>query len=359
MSNFLGEYLYIVQPHEEVFGSNNIYKFGFTAQTPNDRMKGYPKNSRLWMVVIMQNARNHESVLKGIFNKKYKQRKDDKGDEYYEVDNIQDMMNDLWNYHQQHFKNIFNPSKFNGEYYMMMRKDEIVKFNGEYAIIKRDDWNCCGDFVIYLLSHGWQHDNEKELMILQKDKYNEFITNLTQSIDAEFINNNQSNSNIEQQPNEQVMNTTSNTHIQPTKTTKQLINERKLNPVSIEHYVKLLSSYLIANKYNAKQSSLELNVSLKDQRNHELTINNCKLYYKDEIVKRYEDINELEVLIPRNENPNVLRLTNRKEMIFSQVYSKNITEYLIIIPSLEFRTGRSRRGKCEYLEVEFVANNQF
>ena len=152
MSNFLGEYLYILQLHEDVLSGNNVYKFGFTAQQPGKRMANYPKDSRLWMTIIMQNAQKHETILKRMFKEKYKQRKSDKGDEYYEVDNIQEMMTDLWNYHQQHFQNVYSPPEFNGDYYMAMRKNEIVEFDEKTgdAFINMFHLNSCAQLVLYL-----------------------------------------------------------------------------------------------------------------------------------------------------------------------------------------------------------------
>ena len=93
--------------------------------------------------------------------------------------------------------------------------------------------------------------------------------------------------------------------------------------------------------------------------NHELSIIEGKILCKNKLIKRYNTLSELEVLIPRNENTETIRLTPRKETIFSLTYSKNISQYLLIIPSLEFKTSRSRRGKCEYLDIEFKPLDQF
>ena len=429
MSNFLGEYLYILQLHEDVLSGNNVYKFGRTSQEPSKRMaSGYPKDSRLWMIVIIQNSKYHETILKRMFKQKYKQHKSDKGDEYYEVDNIQDMMDDLWNYHKQHFQNVYSPPEFNGNYYMAMRKNEIVEFDDKYAFIKMSHLLCCSQFVLYLLTNGWIHDKDKKIMKMKKEDYDKYIFNLnlnecnecnemrevkSESNNDSIKESNESNNDSIKESNESNNNdsikesrecnnndsikesrecnnndsikesretrevksenhkcnndstkrsneTRESKRIQPTKTVSVATKTTKrLLPITIEHYVKLLNPYLMVSKISPKNASLEINLQLSNNNTRELAIISAKLLSKGKLYKEYSDMSDLEVLIPRNENPNILRLTPRKELIFSQVYSKNITQYVLNIPTLEFKISKGRRGKCEYLDVEFEAIDQF
>lgn len=407
MSNFLGEYLYIVQPREEVLGHNNIYKFGRTSQQRNKRMEAYPKNSRCWMTIIMQNTKHHEAQLNKLFRSKYKQHKDDRGDEYYEVDDIQEMMKELWDYHQQHFRNIFNPSKFNGDYYMMLRKDDIVKIVDDKAVIKRNDWNCCGEFGVYLMSHGWLYDTSNSLMIMDKDKYIEFIENVNKAVGDIGDENEDEDPNNPINPTEtdliddmtdnltetdnptadtsrtqQMLPTSTDTVNKPSTipalapqspatTTisphiiKQLIidetnkDNRTIKQVapSFEQYIRLLSPYLKKNKLTAKDASAELIVSPVGCNPHELKIMNVKLYNNKELFVEYNDFSELNVAVLKSDDPNRLRMTKRKESVFIQIYDKSINEYLLSIPTFEFKKGRGKRGKCDYVEFEFDTIN--
>ena len=180
MSEVKGEYLYIMQEREDARANRNLFKFGRTAKDPfMNRFKDYPKCSRWWLIIIVDNATKAETELKRIFKHKFKQRKNDRGDEYYEVDDVQDMMNMVWKYHQEHFENIYIPKVFNGELVFkesMMPlvnhdiNDNIVYFR--MSDIERTDFTC------YLLSNGWTADTKRQILYMNKESYDKFVRNV-------------------------------------------------------------------------------------------------------------------------------------------------------------------------------------
>jgi len=95
-----GEYIYLIQERESIRMHDNVYKIGMTKQEPNKRMNGYPTNSKLFLTIIVDDARRDETNLKHIFNTKF--ARTSCGDEYYEGDPIE-MMNTIIEYQQNHF----------------------------------------------------------------------------------------------------------------------------------------------------------------------------------------------------------------------------------------------------------------
>lgn len=62
-----------------------IYKIGKTTQEGTKRFTQYPKDSKLILLMEVENCHEFENQVKEIFNKKYQRRKDI-GNEYYEGD---------------------------------------------------------------------------------------------------------------------------------------------------------------------------------------------------------------------------------------------------------------------------------
>ena len=107
MAYIQAEYLYVIQLRGDAEAGRNIFKFGMSTQDPTaNRFRGYEKGSRIWLVIIMNNAHDAEQEILKILRRKYKQRID-KGVEYFETDDVQEMLNDIWSYHQKKFKNIY------------------------------------------------------------------------------------------------------------------------------------------------------------------------------------------------------------------------------------------------------------
>lgn len=77
------DYIYLLREREFIKTNENIYKIGRTGQCFMARFKQYPKNSKLEMVIGVNNSIVAENVLKKALTKKFIKRKDI-GDEYYE-----------------------------------------------------------------------------------------------------------------------------------------------------------------------------------------------------------------------------------------------------------------------------------
>ena len=71
-----GQYIYLVQERESIRCNDGVYKIGKTTQEPNKRMKGYPKNSKLYLTVIVDDATTSERDLLMLFRQKFVLRSD-------------------------------------------------------------------------------------------------------------------------------------------------------------------------------------------------------------------------------------------------------------------------------------------
>lgn len=96
-----GEYIYLIQERESMRCNDNVFKIGRTAQEPNNRMKGYPNDSRLLLTVIVNDSVNAETDLIRTFKGKFKNRKDI-GKEYFEGNPVE-MMNIIIDYFKDNY----------------------------------------------------------------------------------------------------------------------------------------------------------------------------------------------------------------------------------------------------------------
>jgi len=94
-------YIYIIKEREFINSNTNIYKIGRT-QDILERVKNYPKNSKLHYTVIVNDVVNTETKLIKLFIYHFNHRKDI-GREYFEgdvkqmIDIIHDNTKDLVN----------------------------------------------------------------------------------------------------------------------------------------------------------------------------------------------------------------------------------------------------------------------
>ena len=64
MASVSAEYLYIIQPCSAVESNRNLFKFGMSTDNPmGKRFRGYENGSRVWLIVIMNNAAKAEGEL--------------------------------------------------------------------------------------------------------------------------------------------------------------------------------------------------------------------------------------------------------------------------------------------------------
>jgi hypothetical protein len=86
-------FMYLLQKYEFIKSGENIYKLGFSQQTSDERLRGYPKGSEYRSQIYVNDVKKYESIMKHVFSCKYKCRPD-YGAEYFEG-NIAEMRKDL------------------------------------------------------------------------------------------------------------------------------------------------------------------------------------------------------------------------------------------------------------------------
>lgn len=96
-----GEYIYLIQERESIRCNDNVYKIGKTKQKPHRRMEGYPKDSMLFLTIIVDNCDVAELDLIHMFAEKFEH--DIRiGNEYFVGDPIE-MMKCILDYQSEHF----------------------------------------------------------------------------------------------------------------------------------------------------------------------------------------------------------------------------------------------------------------
>lgn len=85
-------FLYLIQDYNDL--GTNIYKIGKTTQDYSSRLKGYPKGTRTFRIIEVDNCEKRESELIKIFNDKFTLYR---GREYF-TGNITDMINVFTNF---------------------------------------------------------------------------------------------------------------------------------------------------------------------------------------------------------------------------------------------------------------------
>lgn len=81
-------YIYLIQTREFIKTNEPVYKIGKTTQAGMNRMKQYPKGSRIILFMKCKNCHDLERIIKEKFIKKYRIRRDI-GSEYFEGDEEQ------------------------------------------------------------------------------------------------------------------------------------------------------------------------------------------------------------------------------------------------------------------------------
>lgn len=97
----LGEYIYLIQTRESLRCNDNIYKIGKTKQPHMKRMESYPKGSKLFIYIIVNDSTSSENDLIKIFKSRFK--KSDQGNEYFYGNPIE-MVQIITQYQAEHYK---------------------------------------------------------------------------------------------------------------------------------------------------------------------------------------------------------------------------------------------------------------
>ena len=366
MSTADGEYLYIVQLCEDVLANRNVYKFGMTKQAnPYDRISpGYSKGSRIWMVIITNNARDQETELKQLFKSKYKWHKTDKGDEYYEPPDVQDMMNDLWNYRNEHFKNIYMPEELNCENYFKHRmNDKLVHDEREQIHYFKASDVTRSDFAYYLYSNGWKLDSKRQLILINDNDYESFVEHINATIETtnndQVINNEQPTSNVTNNAKESTKsvhkakyanNINDNSNTEPVKHKNEVVSKppvketKEPKPVkevllprpalSIEQFVDLISKYITTKCHKQLQNfSLKITTSYNNSEPYILNVSNIDIYENNNSYKSFASIEDI-MQISKHIDANKIRLSASKYDKFRKVFQEGENEYVLHIDSL-------------------------
>ena len=347
--NFLGEYLYIVQERERTISCENVFKFGRTSQAPNKRMTGYPKNSRLWMTVIMQDTKTHEDILKKFFAKKYKARPDI-GSESYEVDDVKNMMQDLWDYWKQNFVNPFSDS---GDWHFKLRKDDIVSTDSDgTAHIELSKIG--GVFIKYLIDNGWQFGSNNDI-IIERSKYDAFCASVemkTKLPACEFAadsGDDEKSDTVAVDLND--VDESIKPEIKPSKFVKQVKQTKK--PVSVEQFVKLLLPHLEAKKLKPSDVNAKVHIGLTTN-GDDVAVKQIELFNSRGRISVINNFSECEnCVIPNNVNPNILHLSEAKLKRLNPIKKSKHNDYVLHIKSFEFSKCRKFKRWIEYAQVSF------
>ncbi len=78
-------YIYLLQTHHSIDLKENVYKIGKTTQQNINRIRSYPKCSKLLLHMECENCHDSEKILLKKFNKEFKQISK-YGNEYFEGD---------------------------------------------------------------------------------------------------------------------------------------------------------------------------------------------------------------------------------------------------------------------------------
>lgn len=96
-----GDYIYLIQERESIRCFDNIYKIGKTKQQPHKRMEGYPKDSLLYITIVVDDCDKAELDLIHEFKIKFTQETK-QGKEYFRGNPIE-MIKCIVDYQYKHF----------------------------------------------------------------------------------------------------------------------------------------------------------------------------------------------------------------------------------------------------------------
>ena len=125
-------------------------------------------------------------------------------------------------------------------------------------------------------------------------------------------------------------------------------------PLSIERLGTELEPYFTTNHYQPKMVSAMINVNTTNKPD-EIRISHIGIYHKNKLVNESDKLNEI-VEVSDSYNPEIIRLTTKKKEAFEKVKQIDKNEYLLFIPSFQFKRFHRRgcKGYISYLDYEFT-----
>lgn len=267
-----GQYIYLIQERESIRCNDNVYKIGKTTQEPNSRMKGYPKSSKLYITVIVDDCTKSEKDLLTIFRNKFILRPEF-GNEYF-YGNVIEMMEEIIKYQKNNYK----------------QKNEVQKEVQTSQSIMNNN-----------------HSNEVEMKAQTE----------VQTSQQPIINNNHSNETQTPQP------TVNNNHSNPIKIPSELsINK---NPPSLAAYTKKIAETIL----DPTNSALIHVNYIKDNL---FEVDAIDIYDNKKILYRLPKEN---IPWDLDHNPDFIQLNEYHVRKYKKVEQKNHKKYLINICSFK------------------------
>ena len=398
MATIEAEYLYIIQPCSAVESNRNLFKFGMSAKDPiKYRLTHYEKGCRIWFIIIMNDAYTAEQDLLRIFRVKFISRTE-KGKEYFEVENIEDMINEIITYRAQHFNNIYIPNEdgLDGARCFIDSKDRIIRDGGNIKFIRSCDINV--DFAHWLEAETWKYDTRSRKYWLTNVEYDAFIKKIdalhpTERPDEQMHEPERSEafnakperpdepiheperaeaftaspSSPEQRPN--ARNTDNNTtHRNDSSALPPLHQQRiqaippptnsKLVTLSVEKLVPVLEPYFKRHNISPRSASAKLDISLTTKPDI-ILINHIKIYQRNKLIL---DAPDLTVIYDQSSIYDLksLHLSNTKLEALNKVKTNTMNEYILYIPTFEMKKFRRRgsRNYIPYLVCEFINKDE-
>ena len=336
-------YLYIIQLRSDVEQNRNVFKFGRTDQNPPWKRfdSGYEKDCRVWLLIIMNDTVFHEQAILELLRKKYKTRTD-KGVEYFEVDDVREMIDLVMEYHKKHFKNIYLPMgedvEFDGAQYFNDSKDRILHNDPKKELFYIKSCDANSDFSFWLQSKGWAYQPKRRIIFIGYEDYDKFLQDVSDSGDSDDVRT----YDVEE----------------PTITIRpniESIPEIKFNGLknSMEAWVNEFEPYFKANHLKPSNVAALFNISTTTRREL-ITINSVELFNEhNESIIKAKSISDI-ITVPEPINPSFIKLTPRKRLSLERIKQPNVSNYNLIIPSFELKTFQRRRGKpIKYIDFEF------
>lgn len=314
-----GQYIYLIQERESIRCNDNVYKIGKTTQEPNSRMKGYPKSSKLYITIIVDDCTKSEKDLLTIFRNKFILRPEF-GNEYF-YGNVIEMMEEIIKYQKNNYK----------------QKNEVQKeVQTSQPIVNNNSNEIQKEVQTSQSTMNNNHPNKvvKEVQTSQPIVSNN-PSNEVKTLQP-IVNNNPSN---ETQTSQSTMN--NNNHSNPIKIPSELsINK---NPPSLAAYTKKIAETIL----DPTNSALIHVNYIKDNL---FEVDAIDIYDNKKILYRLPKEN-----IPwdLDHNPDFIQLNEYHVRKYKKVEQKNHKKYLINICS--FKLNRFKGIK--YYKTLFLIDN--
>lgn len=333
----LGEYIYLLQERESLRCHDEIYKIGRTKQEGVSRIKNYPKGSKVWLMIIVNDSVKAENDLLDHFDKMFVQVSD-VGREYYKGNPVQ-MMEEIIKYQHEHFDiNIETtgevlPRSPEIEFEEKAPKDKQKNKQNDKQMKKSNEGKAPKDKQTKKANEGKE---AKESTVAHNDganvkdstvAHNDGATVSANVKDSTVVHNVSTNESA----NTSAIMTDSTVVISPPPSRRT--NKK---PIKYMRYIGLIARFARSEKLNFG--------------------NSARVYIRRTSERNVFDVEYIEILSPSNnviynvsknnieccdkEDPDRILFTSHHERRFDRVADDNIDRYIIIVASFKIRRFR-------------------